>query len=157
MDTDAAHPERFWFLDTHVTVRLPSSAGEDGVSVLEHRAPHGDSPPLHVHATEDEIFQVLEGELRIQVAGRERRAGPGEIVLAPKRVAHSYRVESPAGCRFLTTTVRGDFERLVRALGRPTESSELPTPGGPPTEEAVSALSAAVRQHGIEIVGPPLG
>ena len=27
---------------------------------MESLAPHGDSPPLHVHQTEDEIFHVLE-------------------------------------------------------------------------------------------------
>jgi hypothetical protein len=80
----------------------------------------------------------------------------GETLLAPKGVAHTYRVESPAGARWLVITRRGHFERFVRALSRPAERPELPTPQGPPTPEQADALAAAAREHGIELVGPPL-
>jgi hypothetical protein len=33
-------------MNTLVTIRVSASEGQDGVSVLEHRVPHGDSP-LH--------------------------------------------------------------------------------------------------------------
>ncbi len=62
-----------WFLDTPVTVRVAWAENTDHISVLEHRAPAGDSPPLHVHHTEDEVFCVLEGTLRLHVAGQDRR------------------------------------------------------------------------------------
>ena len=42
----------------------------------------------------------------------------GETILAPKGVPHTYRVESPAGARWLLITRRGDFERFVRAQSR---------------------------------------
>lgn len=148
---------QLWFLDTFVTIRLSESDGEDGVSVLEFRVPHGDSPPLHVHRTEDEIFHILEGEFRVMVRGEERRVGPGSVMLAPKGVPHTYRAESPQGGRFLTVTVHGDFERFVRALGRPAERPGLPEAAGAPSPEAIQALTKAAAQHGIEIVGPPLG
>jgi hypothetical protein len=38
---------RIWFLNSCVTVRVSYEDGSDGISVLEHQAPHGDSPPLH--------------------------------------------------------------------------------------------------------------
>ena len=53
-------------------------------------------------------------------------------------------------------TRRGDFERFVRALSRQAERPALPTPQGPPTPEQEDALAGAARQHGIELVGPPL-
>jgi hypothetical protein len=68
-----------------------------------------------------------------------------------------YRVESPEGARWLVITTRGDFERFVRQFSRPAARPELPDPQGPPTPERVDALAAAARQHGIELVGPPLG
>ena len=92
----------------------------------------------------------------MRVQDQEHRVGAGEILLAPKGVPHTYRVESSQGGRFLTVTVRGDFERFVRAMSRPAERPELPRPAGPPSPEAVQALSAAAAKHGIEIVGPPL-
>ena len=124
--------------------------------VMESLAPHGDSPPLHVHQTEDEIFHVLEGELRVRAGDTEVRIGAGETILAPKGVPHTYRVESHEGARWLVMTRRGDFERFVHALSRPAERPELPTPQGPPTPEQADALAAAAREHGIELVGPPL-
>ena len=36
-----------WFLNTLVKIRVAGDDGTDGLSVLEHRAPAGDSPPLH--------------------------------------------------------------------------------------------------------------
>ena len=146
---------RLWFLNGLVTVGVANSDGHDGISVLEHLAPHGDSPPLHVHHDEDEVFHILEGELRFRVGDDELRAGAGETLLAPQGVPHTYRVESEHG-RWLVTTARGNFERFVRSVGRPAESDALPEPAPEPTPEQVEALGAAARAHNIELVGPPL-
>jgi quercetin dioxygenase-like cupin family protein len=154
--TDTTSASQLWFLDSFVTIRVSASEGEDGISVLDHRMPYGSSPPLHFHRTEDELFQVLEGEYRVKVRGQEQRLRVGDIVLAPKGVPHTYRVESATGGRCLTITVRGDFERFVRALGRPAERPELPAPSGPPSAEAIQALKATAAKFGIELVGPPL-
>lgn len=148
--------ERLWFLDTLVTIRVAAAEGTDGLSVLEHHAPYGDSPPLHIHHTEDEVFHVLEGEMRFRVGDGEQRGGAGAILLAPKGVPHTYRVESPHGARWITVTAHQDFEQFVRALGRPAERDELPPPSGPPSPAAVQALAATARRFGIELVGPPL-
>lgn len=156
MPLAATSTEQLWFLNTLHTVRVRHDEGEDGISVMESLAPHGDSPPVHVHQNEDETFHVLEGELRVRAGDADVTIGAGETLLAPKGVAHTYRVESPAGARWLVITRRGDFERFVRALSRPAERPELPTPQGPPTPEQADALAAAAREHGIELVGPPL-
>ncbi len=145
-----------WFLDTLLTIHIANNEGGDGISFLEHHAPYGDSPPLHVHRTEDEAFHLLEGELRFQVAQEERRLVAGQSLLAPKGVPHTYRVESVTGARWLTVTTRGDFERFVRALARPAEQPTLPPRSGEPTSEAIQLLTETARAHGIEIVGPPL-
>ena len=148
--------EQLWFMDTLHTVRVRHDEGTDGISVLESLAPHGDSAPLHLHKTEDEIFHVLEGELRFRAGDADLRIGAGEAILAPKGVPHTYRVESPDGARWLVITRRGDFERFVRRLSRRAERPGLPAPQGPPTPEQADALAAAAREHGIEILGPPL-
>lgn len=156
MSVTAADTEQLWFFNTLHTVRVRHDEGADGISVLESLAPHRDSAPLHLHKTEDEIFHVLEGELHFRVGDADLRIGRGETILAPKGVPHTYRVESPEGARWLVITRRGDFERFVRRLSRPAERPELPDPEGPPTAEQAEALAAAAREHGIEILGPPL-
>ena len=154
MDSVVADHRKLWFLNTHVTIRVSSQDGSDGISVLEHRASQGDSPPLHIHHDEDEIFHVLEGEVRYRVGDQERLARAGETLLTPKGIPHTYRVES-AEARMLTIT-KGEFENFVRAFARPAEREGLPDPSGPPTPEQAEALARACRQFGIDLVGPPL-
>jgi uncharacterized cupin superfamily protein len=131
--TKTVPANQLWFQNSLVTIRVSMSDGQDGISVLEHRVPHGFSPPLHLHRTEDEVLNVLEGEFRMKVNGQEQRLGAGDVLLVPKGVPHTYRVESVQGGRCLTITARGDFERFVRAVSRPAERSELPEPSGPPS------------------------
>jgi quercetin dioxygenase-like cupin family protein len=148
--------DHLWFLDSLVRIRVGHTTGADGLSVIEFKARFGDSPPLHIHHTEDELFHIMEGELRFTIGGEEVRAGPGEVVLAPKGVPHTYRVESAEGGHWLIVTTHGDFERFVREVSRRAERAELPAPSGPPTAEQIQALGAAAMRHQGEIVGPPL-
>jgi len=151
-----AASDELWFLNTRVSIRVAAAAGSDGISVIEHHAPFADSPPLHIHRGEDEVFHVLDGRLRLRIADSAAAAGPGETLLAPRGVPHSYCVDSPGGARWLTVTCGRDFERFVRALGRPPEGPGLPEPSGPPSPEQAAALGELALAHGIELVGPPL-
>jgi len=147
---------QLWFLDSLVTIRVSSSAGQDGLSVLEHQMPYGSSAPFHFHHTEDELLQVLEGEYRVKIRDQEQRFGPGAVLLVPKGVPHTYRVESKSGGRLLSTTVGGEFERFVLALSRPAERPEPPPPAGPPSDDAIQRFKGTAAKFGIEIIGPPL-
>jgi len=100
------------------------------------------------------IFHVLEGEVQYRVGDQERRTGPGEMLLTPKGLPHTYRVVSDEA-RMLTIT-RGEFENFIRTFGRPAEREGLPDASGPPTPEQAEALARACQQFGIELVGPPL-
>lgn len=147
---------RFWFLNTYIIIRNSGNDNEDHLSVLEHHAYFGDSPPLHIHHTEDEIFVVLNGEFRFVIGDKEHRLHSGETILAPKGIPHAYRVESPEGGRWLTITTGHDFENFVKAISRPALKDALPEPGNPPTEEFKAFLSSKSAEYNIEIVGPPL-
>ena len=149
-------PNQLWFLDSLVTIRVSTSDGEDGLSIVEHWMPYGSSPPLHIHRTEDEIFHVLEGEYRLKLLDKEIRGRAGEVLLAPRGVPHTYRVESQNGGRCLTITAKGDFERFIRAMGRPAERPERPPQAGPPSPETIQALKTMAAKYGIDLVGPPL-
>lgn len=156
MDAAIRNRRQVWFLNTRVFVRVSFEDGQDGVSVLEHLAPHGDSPPLHVHRNEDEIFHLLEGEMAFRVGDEDLLRKAGDTILAPKGVPHTYRVASAAGARWLTVTNGEEFERFVQALGRAPDGDGLPHPSGPPTPEQAQGLTTVAGQFGIEIVGPPL-
>jgi quercetin dioxygenase-like cupin family protein len=127
---------------THELTFLGSRArilAEGVVEMLE--MPAGDIPPLHVHHSEDEGFYVIEGELTLFTPGVERTVGPGEFVLAPRGIPHSYRVGDKP-CHVLVLSQPAGFERFVAAV------SELDEP-----DPARVGLIAA--EHDIEILGPP--
>ena len=135
-----------WFLADLVEVLAD---GEH--TVLEMVAPPGDQPPLHVHNESEEGFYVLEGEVTFWAGDLERRLGPGEFVLGPKGVPHTYRVTSEAPARFIVTSSTGEFAAFVQAYGVPAERRELPEPGAPDVER-LGRLAVA---HGIDLLGPP--
>jgi quercetin dioxygenase-like cupin family protein len=152
----SSNNEHLWFLNTLVQIRVSYTQGTDGLSVFEHRVPHGDSPPLHSHRTEDEFFYVLEGEFLFQLDDTQFHLEAGAMLLAPKGSVHSYRAESKAGGRFVTVLRGGDFERCVRAMSRPAVRAELPPVPGPPTTESLASLTKLAAAHGIVIHGPPM-
>jgi len=144
-----------WFFDTLVRFQVSHEDSADGVSVLESIAGRGDSPPLHVHHTEDEIFHVLEGELVIRAGTESIRLTPGQTLLAPKGVEHTYLVANDRA-HWLVITSRGDFERFVREAARPAETDTLPPRSAPPSPDEMRAFAELTLRHGIELVGPPL-
>ena len=148
--------KNYWFLDTLVKIRVSGDDSTDGISVLEHQAYYGDSPPLHIHHTEDEVFVVLEGEFRFIIGAHEHTLHPGQTLLAPKGIPHQYQVKSRNGGKWFTITTGHDFENFVKAIARPALQDTLPEKLGPPTEEFKKALTAKSAEFQIEIIGPPL-
>ena len=53
------------------------------------RTPAGGGSPegLHVHPV-DQIFYVLEGDMAVEIHGRQQTVGPGSLVVFPAHVAH---------------------------------------------------------------------
>jgi quercetin dioxygenase-like cupin family protein len=156
ISSEPADHRSLWFFNTLVHLRVSDADGNDSISVLEHRAPFGDSPPLHIHHDEDEVFHIIDGELRFQVGGHELRLWKGETVIAPRGIPHTYRVESSGGGRFLTVTGNRSFERFVRLMGRPVTGDMLPVCSPPPSAAQLDTVAKVARTCGIEFVGPPL-
>src|SRR5262249_26095226 len=88
-----------------------STEGKYGlVDMIEVAA--GDMPPLHVHHTHDEGFLLLEGEISLSLPDREIALRPGEFVLAPRGVPHTYQVgDAPA--RWIVVSTPASFEQFV--------------------------------------------
>ena len=154
--TKPCRQEILWFLDILVRIHVPAGDGSTDVSVMEHIMPQGFSPPLHIHHSEDEVFFMLAGEVRFQVGDQEIMIRPGDTLMAPKGIPHSFVVTSRENAHWLVMTRNGDFERMVRMASRPAERNEPPPRLGPPTPEQAEALDAACRAHQIELIGPPL-
>jgi quercetin dioxygenase-like cupin family protein len=117
-----------------------STDGEYGlVDMIEVAA--RDMPPLHVHHTHDEGFLLLEGQLSLFLPDREIALRPGEFVLAPRGIPHTYQVGDSAA-RWLVLSTPAGFEGFVADVAALD----------PVTPEALTATGAV---YGIEFLGTP--
>jgi quercetin dioxygenase-like cupin family protein len=78
----------------------------------------GVSVPLHYHTREDEIFQVIEGQMRFTCEGDKFVAGPGTTVNLPRGTRHAFEVIGEKKARVLVTTVPAGIEFMFRELAQ---------------------------------------
>jgi len=72
--------------------------------------PRRHGPPAHVHASEDDAFYLLEGELVFTADGEEVVAGPGAFVLVPPGVEHTFENRGDAVARFVNVHAPAGFD-----------------------------------------------
>ncbi|HEY7593380.1 MAG TPA: cupin domain-containing protein [Actinophytocola sp.] len=81
-----------YHLSARQTVVVRRSGADTDGEVLEVEATWtggGDLPPTHLHPSQDEHFEVTEGELRVLLDGTERRVAAGEVLDIPRGTAHA--------------------------------------------------------------------
>jgi quercetin dioxygenase-like cupin family protein len=110
---------------------VEESGGER--TVLEVELARGGGNRLHTHRTYAEHFEVLEGELTIQLGDTRRLLGPGETITAPAGSLHCFANLSRGPVRFrveLNPGHRG-FEQAMQ-IGYGLAADGLTHPDGLP-------------------------
>jgi mannose-6-phosphate isomerase-like protein (cupin superfamily) len=125
---------------TTFKVATPDTVG--ALFVMEQANTKPGGPPRHLHYDQDEFWYVLAGEYVVEVGSERYQAQPGDCILGPRNIAHSwaYVGESPG--------------RLLIAFtpaGRMQEWFERDRKKGEYLNDA-----ALYRAFGLELVGPPL-
>ncbi|WP_328912361.1 MULTISPECIES: cupin domain-containing protein [unclassified Streptomyces] len=143
--------DALWFLGNLVTVKATGADTHGGVTVVEFLNPPGFAPPVHRHLKEDEMFYVLDGTAEFLCDGAVLTAGPGDFVLLPAGLAHTFVVGPDRPLRTLQITTPSGFEQFAAAVGEPAHERRLPD-GGPVDPAALGHASAL---HGVELLGPP--
>ena|ERR1700686_559682 len=144
--------EVVWFLDSRMTIKEGASTSRGQFGLVEALVPPGNSPALHIHHAEDEIFWIIEGHLTFRCGNETFSAAPGSYVRLPRGVPHTFVVEGDSNARYLILYVPGGAERFFVEAGRAPEGEGLP-PRGPMDFELIARVSAKFK---MEIVGPPM-
>jgi quercetin dioxygenase-like cupin family protein len=139
-----------WFLGSLARIRASGNDTAGRLALLEHHAERGYGSPVHRHLADEETFFVLDGELRVEVAGQAHAAGAGAVAFLPRQLPHAFVVTS-AQAWYLTLHTPAGFDRFVTAAGTPATEATTAPADAPNAEE----LSAIASSFGIEIVGPP--
>lgn len=138
-----------WFPGTRVRVLLDGVTTGGQLSAVEITTEQPYTTPVHVHHGDDEVFLVLEGEIRVWAGDRSYDAGPGGCAFLPRETPHAYAVTSPSA-RLIGMTTSAALPKLFADAGWDL-SAPLPT-DWVLTPAAVAAASARL---GHEILGPP--
>jgi len=103
----------------------------------------GGGPPLHVHYAQEEYFYVMEGEFLIQVGDQRIALHPGDSILGPRHIPHTFTVTSETlGHMLIAFTPAGQMEDFFRTAEK-----------NPAVLLNDPALFAS---HGMKMLGPPL-
>src|SRR5216683_639611 len=100
-----------------VAVAAPAAGLRDFLVARAHaQAPTPPSPaPLHLHLNQEEWFYVMEGEVAFQVGEQRVHLHPGDSVLAPRRVPHTFSSVGPAPARMIIAfSPAGKMEQYFR-------------------------------------------
>jgi quercetin dioxygenase-like cupin family protein len=136
-----------------VTIKVPGEAVGGRCTVIEVLMAHGASPPRHSHPA-DEAFTMIDGTLTFIAGDRRFSCGAGASWVVPKGIEHTFRVESETA-RLVAVYAPAGMDHCFRNAGLPAGAPSLPPPDAP--TRLMEEVEQAMRAHGHNNVGPPLG
>jgi mannose-6-phosphate isomerase-like protein (cupin superfamily) len=98
--------------------------------------PPGEGPPPHVHARDDELFFVLQGELSFLTPTGWVAAPAGAAIFAPKGIPHTFRNAGSSPSQHLVIALPSGFEEFYARCG------EVLSEGGPPDRQRLVSIAA---------------
>jgi len=125
----------------HYKVAAHDTGG--GLFIIEQTIWKKGGPPRHIHHDQEEWFYPIEGDFVVEVGGRGISLAPGDSLLAPRKLPHTWAyVGDNTGRILIAFSPAGKMEAFFREV---TKAGAMP----PETPELW-------RAHGMELVGPPL-
>jgi quercetin 2,3-dioxygenase len=102
------------------TLLVGSEQSRGALTMTTVEMPKGPGLPLHAHERTYESLMVLEGRLRLTLDGAEHVLTRGDTASVPAGVEHAYSGDGHY-TKVLTMSAPGGLERLIPAVGQPTE------------------------------------
>jgi len=101
------HPLGF----SQLAFKVTSEETGGNLFVMEHRNLVPGGPPLHMHLNQEEWFYVMEGRVTFIVGDHTLTLGPGESILAPRRVPHTFSSAVPSSHLLIAFTPAGKMQQ----------------------------------------------
>ena len=114
------------------------------LTIFEYTGKDKGGPPLHVHANQDEIFFIAQGEYLFQVGDDKYNLKAGDTIFLPRKVPHAFAQLTDSGKMLFLFQPSGKMEDFFRTLGNLTSQ---------PTPEQGAKIFA---DHDMIVVGSPL-
>lgn len=135
-----------------VKVRDKDTGG--AYSIHDNVIPAGSPGPLpHLHRDHEEIFYVLEGELRVRVGSRTITAPAGSFVVIPRGVVHQPSNPGDQPTRVLLIFSPAGMDRFFEEAAE----GRMPLQMVPNDPEVKERLRAFTKKYGYEFAEFPSG
>jgi quercetin dioxygenase-like cupin family protein len=125
-----------------VCIKLPSSQSAHRMTVITVEVPPGGEVPPHIHAQEEECYYLLEGEMLVQVGGKEVAIKAGDFVHVPAGTIHGYRNLSDQPIRFLAWAVGGALDNFFLEMAEQIQV----------VPDDLAKVPAILQKYGIQVV-----
>lgn len=142
----------YWFFDSVAVLRTPREGTTP--TIIEMTVGAGGGAPLHVHPDLDDSFYLLGGQLAMRCGDHAFVVRPGDYVVLPRGVPHTFHVLGDEPARMLQVHQDDSFMRFIRAVGLPATEPALPA------ETALSVsfddMTRIAEETGQPVIGPPM-
>ncbi|WP_276274214.1 cupin domain-containing protein [Haloarcula litorea] len=149
---DSQEGDAYWSLGSLTVLKATAENTNGSFSMIEEHVPAGQSPPMHVHQSDDEMWYIIDGTVTFEVDGERFTATNGSTVFAPHGRPHSYLTEEET--RWLMFVHEPGLEQLWASVGSPADTWTIPDDSE--VEAQMNRVIEQLEQYGIEIVGDPL-
>ena len=104
----------------------------------------GKGTPLHIHPSQDEIFNVIEGSYKFQVGEDKYDLTVGDSIFLPRQVPHAWTQVSKTGRMTVILQPAGKLEDFFVTMAALDHE---------PTQQEIAKIFA---DNEMQVVGPPL-
>jgi quercetin dioxygenase-like cupin family protein len=120
---EAEGRSRRWH-DYLFTIKASVAEVGNSFAFMEFATEKGQEPAVHTHRDEDEIFYVLEGQLKVQCGDESFAVGPRDFVFLPRDIPHGYEIKSDGLVELLVITLAhsegaNHFAENIEQTGEP--------------------------------------
>ena len=135
--------ERYVLGPITITIKLSSEDTAGTLAMIGYELPSRlPGPPPHVHPAFDEMFYVLEGEVRFRSGDQTIDAAAGDTVWCPGDTPHAFSNPTDSPARMIFTLTPGGFEQFFRDVAAAGK-------GAMPDPATMAELGA---RHGVRVV-----
>lgn len=124
-----------------MTVKLTGEDTAGQYALVEQYNDPGVGIPPHVHAHEDEVFRIREGEVEFWLGDTTKVLTAGDMIYCPKGVPHTWKVVGNQKARVDMSFFPAGLEKMFEELSR--------LPQGPPDKAVVTEI---VGRYGVSFV-----
>ncbi len=128
-------------LGDQMTVKLTGNETDGKYALVEQYNDPGVGIPPHVHANEDEVFKVIDGEVEFWLGDKTKVLKAGDMIYCPKGIPHTWKVVGTKKAKvdfgFFPAGMENMFEELAQL------------PAGPPDLALIAEICG---RYGVEFI-----